>query len=107
MFRHVAMWQFEEDSPEGLNREHAIKIKAGLEELVYEVHGIQQIEVYIDPIRVPTCNADILLECVFENRAAYHAYLEHPRHLAVRELIDSCTANFMCMDFDAAEPELM
>lgn len=107
MFRHVALWKFDDESTPGRNRENAIKIKAGLEELAYELHGIQQIDVSIDPARVPTCNADILLECVFENRDAYRAYLEHPRHLAVRRLIDSCTEEFLCMDFEAEEPELL
>jgi Stress responsive A/B Barrel Domain. len=100
MFRHVAMWEFEDDDDPVLNRENAIKIKAGLEELVYEVHGLIELDVHIDPAKTFTANADILMESVFDNREAYRAYLEHPRRKAIAELIDSCTGTFLCMDFE-------
>lgn len=107
MFRHVAMWRFDEDAAPGLNRENAIKIKAGLEELAYEVHGITEIDVWIDPARGAGSTADILLECVFEDREAYDEYLEHPRLKAVLKLIESSTEECLSMEFevDAGEPE--
>lgn len=101
MFRHIAMWRFEDDDDPVLNRENAIKIKAGLEELVYEVHGLVLLDVHIDPAKTGTANADIFMESMFENRDAYKAYLEHPRRKAVAELIESCTEEFLCMDFEA------
>lgn len=104
MFRHVVLWKFPEDSAPSRNRENAIKIKAGLEELVYEVHGILKIEVYIDPVRGTTSVADIFMDSVFEDRDAFDDYLSHPRHLAVKELVDSCVEERLSMDF-MEEPE--
>lgn len=107
MFRHVAMWRFDEDDAPGLRRENAIKIKAGLEELAYEVHGITEIDVWIDPLRATGSNADIFLECVFEDREAYEDFLEHPRLKAAMKLIEACTEERLSMDFevDAGEAE--
>ena len=105
MFKHVAMWEFEDDDDPLLNRENAIKIKAGLEELVYEVHGLKAIDVHIDRAKTPTANADILMESVFDNRDAYHAFIEHPRRKDVARLIESCTGKFLCMDFEVPQDE--
>ena len=107
MLKHVAMWKFADDSTPGLNRENAIKIKAGLEELAYEVHGLLEIDVQIDPVRAADGNADILLECLFEDREAYHGYLENPRLRAIDKLLEACTEECLRMDFEPEETELM
>lgn len=105
MFRHVIMWKFADEDDPGQNRANAIK--AGLEELVYEVHGLDSIDVHIDPVRTTVSDADILLDSRFESREAFENYLVHPRHQAVKTLIDSCTEERLCMDFEEEEPELM
>lgn len=107
MFRHVAMWKFEDEDTPGVNRENAIHIKAGFEELAYEVHGILKIDVCIDPVRPTDHSADIFLECLFEDRDAFQDFLEHPRRLALLKLVNSCTEARLCMDFEAEEPELI
>ena len=107
MLRHVTMWKFADDDDPGENRANAITIKAGLEELAYEVHGLVSIDVYIDPARTTVSNADILLDSRFESREAFESYLVHPRHLAVKKLIDACTEEKLCMDFEEEEAELM
>ncbi len=110
MFRHAAMWRFNDEFTPGQLREDAIKIKAGLEELAYEVHGVISIDVHIDPVRAGGAEeegdrADIMVDCCFEHRAAFRAYLEHPRHKAMEKLIESCTVGCLAMDFEDEEEE--
>jgi hypothetical protein len=111
MFRHLAMWKFNDETSAGKLREDAIKIKAGLEELAYEVHGVLSIDVCIDPVRDAEddegdgCGADITADCLFDHREAYRAYLEHPRHKAVEKLIDACTEKCLFMDFEEEDGE--
>ena len=104
MFRHVVLWRFEDEDDSARNREHAIQIKAGLEELVYEVHGVRKIDVHIDPVRSGDAGADMFMDSLFENRAAYLAFLESPRYVAMRKLLDSCVGERLDMDFEE-DPE--
>lgn len=106
MFRHVALWKFADGDSPGLNRQNAIKIKALLEELVYEVHGLVRLDVYIDAVHSDLAKADIYMESVFESREAFRNYLEHPRRQAAAELIEDCTDEFLCMDFEEEEIEI-
>ncbi len=100
MFRHVAMWTFEDDDDPSQNRQDAIKIKAGLEELVYEIHGLQRLDVHIDPAGTPTGTADMMMECEFENSEAYRAFLENPRRKAMFALVEATAGEYLCMDFE-------
>lgn len=103
MFKHVALWKFSDDDNPVENRKNAIKIKALFEELVYEVHGLNDLNVHIDAVRWGMANADIFMEGVFESRDAYRNFLEHPRRLAVTELLESCTEDFLCMDIECGD----
>jgi hypothetical protein len=91
------MWKFEDDCDPGLNRQSAIKIKAGLEELAYIVHGVARIDVCIDPLPV-TSDADIALDAAFETREALEAFLDHEATRALDDMIKSCTDERMCTD---------
>ena len=104
MFRHVVLWRFDDDSDDARNRELAIHVKAGLEEMAYEVHGLRTIDVHIDPARNGSSNADVFLDAVFEDRDVYRDFLESPRYIAIKKILDSCMEERMCMDFEE-EPE--
>jgi hypothetical protein len=102
------MWRFNDEFTPGQLRENAIKIKAGLEELAYEVHGVVSIDVHIDPVRSGDggeADADIMADSCFEHRDAYGDYLEHPRHKAMEKLIEACAEQCLCMDFEDREEE--
>ncbi len=107
MFRHVAMWKFNDEFTPGQLRENAIKIKAGLEELAYEVHGVVSIDVHIDPLRGGDDEeeADIIVDSCFEHRDAYEDYLEHPRHKAMEKLVEACAGESLRMNFEDAEED--
>ncbi len=108
MYRHVVLWKFDEGHTPGQLRENAIKIKAGLEELAYEVHGVASIDVRIDPVRDGGGDgADIMLESCFETRDAFRDYLRHPRHRAVEKLLDGCTRECLHLDFEEENDELI
>ncbi len=106
MFKHVAMWKFADVDDPGANRVNAINIKAALEELVYEVHGLLEVEVCIEPIDAHpdrSDSADIYMECLFENREAYDDFLKHPHLLAADKLIRFCTGERLAMTFEVIE----
>ncbi len=107
MFRHVAMWKFHDEFTPGQLRENAIKIKAGLEELAYEVHGVVSIDVYIDPVRggEDEDGADIMVDSCFERRAAYEDCLKHPRHRAMEKLLEACAGETLSMSFEDEEED--
>ncbi len=103
MFKHVAMWKFTDDDDPGGNRVKAINIKTSLEELVYEVHGLLEATVCIDPADKRPDGADIFMECLFEDREAYDDFLKHPHQLAADKLIRSCTEERLAMAFEVVE----
>ena len=101
MFRHVALWKFADDEP-GPNREHAIKVKTALEETAYEIHGLVRVDVHIDAVKTSASNADIFMECVFEDRDAFRSFLDSSRYKAVKELLDDVVGERLAMDFEDA-----
>ncbi len=106
MFKHVAMWKFADDNDPGGNRVKAINIKTALEELVYEVHGLLEVEVCIEPVDASADHAegaDIFMQCLFEDSEAYEDFLKHPHQLAADKLIRSCTEERLAMAFEVVE----
>lgn len=91
------MWNYHEDCTDEENRENAIKIKSGLEDLRYAVEGVVSINVIIKPLA--SSNADIMLDSVFADVQALEAYQNHPSHKRLAAFIRESTQNRMCMDF--------
>ncbi|MCC8180973.1 MAG: Dabb family protein [Planctomycetes bacterium] len=100
MLKHIVLWRYADDLDEAENRENAIKIKAGVEELRYEVDGVVALDVHIQPLAMPGGSADMCLEGIFASRDAFRAFLAHPRYIRMREFIGDCTQDRMCMDFE-------
>ncbi len=98
MIRHVVMWNYDDECSPVENRENAIKIKSGLEDLRYAVEGVVSLNVYIDPL--DSSNADIMLDSLFVDAEALAAYQEHPKHQRLAAFLRDCTTNRMCLDYE-------
>ena len=99
MVKHVILWTLKEEySPE---QKAAIKadIKQQLEALAGQIPGLLDIRVNIDPL--PSSNADLMLDSVFESEAALKGYAIHPAHVAAADgYIRPFTATRLCLDFE-------
>lgn len=98
MVKHIILWTLKEYSE---NEKAEIKkgIKEGLEGLKGEIDGLVDIKVYTR--RLPSSNADLMLDSTFESEAALKAYAVHPKHIAVADgKVRPHTATRSCFDFE-------
>lgn len=100
MVKHVIIWTLKDElSP---NEKERVKkeIKEGLEGLKGKVPGIAEIAVHTQGL--PSSNADLMLDSVFENEAALKAYAVHPEHVKVADTkVRPYVKIRSCMDFEA------
>ena len=74
-------------------------IKEGLEGLVGKVPGLISAHVQID--RLPSSNADVMLDSVIESPEALKNYAVHPEHVAVANgKVRPYTKSRTCIDFE-------
>ncbi|MGN1314666.1 MAG: Dabb family protein [Lachnospiraceae bacterium] len=99
MVKHMIMWQLKDE----LTGEEKVAVKKGmklgLEGLKGQIPGLLDIDVQID--RLPTSNADVLLNSTFSDKAALEIYTNHPKHVTVADSkIRPFTKTRMCMDYE-------
>ena len=100
MVKHIILWTLNPELSE--EEKNAVKrgIKAGLEGLVGQVPGLLEAKVHIDG-RLPSSNADVMLDSTLESEAALKAYATHPAHVAVAtEKVRPYTVQRSCLDFE-------
>lgn len=99
MVRHVILWQLKD----GLSAEEkeTVKkgIKEGLEGLKGKIEGLAEIKVNAAPL--PSSNADVMLDSLFDSADALKNYATHPAHVAVADgKVRPYTKSRTCMDFE-------
>ena len=99
MVRHVILWQLKD----GLSAEEkeTVKkgIKEGLEGLKGKIEGLAEIKVNTVPL--PSSNADVMLDSLFDSADALKNYATHPAHVAVADgKVRPYTKSRTCMDFE-------
>jgi len=99
MLRHIVIWTLPTDKSTEENQRNAMRIKSGLEGLALVAPGIHSIKVNISPLPLSTCNAHIVMDSLFEDESAFHAYLSHPEHVAFKSFIQDSTEKRLCMDY--------
>ena len=100
MVKHIILWTLKE-MPETQKAEVKKAIKAGLESLKGKIPGLIDISVTIDG-RLPSSNADLMLNSTFESFDALKAYATHPAHVAIADgKVRPYTASRACLDFEA------
>ncbi|MGN1024675.1 MAG: Dabb family protein [Lachnospiraceae bacterium] len=81
MVKHIILWQLKDEYSEEQKEEIRGKIKAGLEGLADKIPGL--ISIHVQTTRLPSSNADLMLECSFTDEASLKGYSVHPDHLEV------------------------
>lgn len=81
MVRHVIVWTLKDEY--SAEEKETIKkgIKEGLEGLKGQVPGLTDIKV--NTVGLPSANADLMLDSLFEDAGALKGYSTHPAHVAV------------------------
>ena len=96
MVKHIILWK--------LNEEHNnIKVKQGIKEglegLFGKIPGLLEIKVQISAL--PSSNADVMLDSLFEDEKALKEYAVHPDHVYVADtFVRPYTENRTCLDFE-------
>ena len=99
MVRHVIVWTLKDEYSDSEKKTIKAGIKEGLEGLKDKVPGIIEIKVYTD--KLPSSNADLILDSSFENEDALKGYSVHPAHVAVAdEKVRPYTKQRSCFDFE-------
>lgn len=99
MVKHIILWTLK-DSLSAEEKE-AVKagIKAGLEGLAGQIPGL--LEIHVQTGRLPSSNADLMLDSTFSDAAALAGYSTHPLHVAVADgKVRPYTAQRVCLDFE-------
>lgn len=99
MVRHVILWQLKDEisgSEKGIVKKG---IKEGLEGLKGKIEGLVEIKVNENPL--PSSNADVMLDSLFESADALKNYSTHPAHVEVANgKVRPYTKARTCMDFE-------
>ena len=98
MTRHIILCTLKE-MPEAEKARVKAEIKAGLEGLAGQIPGL--VSIRVETRRLPSSNADLMLDSSFESPAALAAYATHPAHVAVADgKVRPYTAVRSCLDFE-------
>ena len=98
MVKHVILWKLK-DMPADETAAVIVGIKENLEGLAGKIPGLLEIKVYTD--KLPSSNADLMLDSTFESAEALKGYAVHPAHVAVADTyVRPYTASRSCLDFN-------
>ena len=99
MVKHIILWTLNPALSEEEKDTVKAGIKAGLEGLVGQVPGLLDVKVHIDG-RLPSSNADVMLDSTLDSEEALKGYATHPAHVAVaNENVRPYTVQRSCLDF--------
>lgn len=102
MVKHIILWKLKSELSEEQKATAKVAIKQGLEGLKGVVPGLLDIHVHIEG-RLDSSNADLMLDCTFDNAESLGGYAVHPAHLAVANgKVRPNTEQRMCLDFSLA-----
>ena len=100
MVRHVILWKLKDGFSDGEKQRICQNAKAGLEGLQGRIPGLRSIAVITDGL--PTSNADMMLDSLFDDAAALAGYAAHPAHLDVANSnVRPFVQTRLCLDFEA------
>jgi hypothetical protein len=100
MVKHIILWTLRPELSEEEKQTVKAGIKQGLEGLVGKVPGLIDVKVHVDG-RLPSSNADVMLDPTLESAEALKGYAQHPEHVAVANgKVRPYTVSRVCMDFE-------
>lgn len=100
MVKHIILWTLDPTLSESEKEAVKAGIKDGLEGLVGQVPGLLEVKVHVGG-RLPSSNADVMLDSTLESAEALKAYAVHPAHVAVANgKVRPYTVQRACLDFE-------
>lgn len=98
MIKHVILWTLKSEFSESEKAEIIKNIKSELEGLKGKIPGL--IEIKVNTNKLPSSNADLMLDSTFESEEALKNYAVHPEHVAVADnAVRPFTATRSCLDY--------
>lgn len=98
MVKHIILWKLKE-MPAEKKKKQVMLVKSGLEALVDKIPGMVDIHVRIE--KLPTSNADMMLDCTFESIEALATYSANPDHNRVADTyIRPFIETRLCIDYE-------
>lgn len=99
MVKHIILWQLLNELSDKEKEEIAAAAKENLEGLKDKIDGLEDIKVIIS--RLPSSNADMMLDSTFVSEQALIAYSSNPMHIAVaNKFVRPYTQTRSCIDFE-------
>lgn len=99
MVKHIILWTLKDSLSAEEKKTVKAGIKAGLEGLAGQIPGL--LEIRVQTGRLPSSNADLMLDSTFVDAAALAGYSTHPLHVAVADgKVRPYTDQRVCLDFE-------
>lgn len=97
MVKHIILWKLKESLTEDEKTVARAEAKRRLENLNGKIDGMISLQVITD--RLPSSNADMMLDSAFETEEALAAYQTNPLHVEAATYVRSVTEARLCLDF--------
>ena len=100
MVKHIILWQLKDEYSEEKKAEIKKGIKSGLEGLEGKIPGLKEIHVITEGL-LPSSNADLMLDTLFDDAEALKGYATHPEHVAVADgKVRPNVKTRVCIDYE-------
>ena len=97
MVRHIILWKLKETMTDGEKVAARAEAKRRLEALNGQIEGLISLTVITD--RLPSSNADMMLDSSFTDAEALAGYQVNPKHLEAAGYVRSVVESRLCLDF--------
>lgn len=98
MVKHMILWKIDDKFSNEEKQKIVDDAKRELENLKGKVPGLLEIKVQTE--KLPSSNADMMLDTTLESTEALNAYQVHPDHVAVANaFVRPFTSERLCLDF--------
>lgn len=97
MVKHIILWKLKESLSEDEKTAARAEAKRRLEALNGKIDGMISLRVVTD--RLPSSNADMMLDSEFETEEALAGYQVNPLHVEAATYVRSVVEARLCLDF--------
>ena len=97
MVKHIILWKLKETLSEEEKAAARAEAKRRLENLNGRIPGMISLKVVTD--RLPSSNADMMLDSEFETEEALAGYQVNPLHVEAATFVRSVVEARLCLDF--------
>ncbi len=97
MVRHIILWKLKESMTDEEKSAARAEAKRRLEALNGQIEGLISLTVITD--RLPSSNADMMLDSSFTDAEALAGYQVNPKHLEAAGYVRSVVESRLCLDF--------